>query len=90
MKKPLSKRHELVVNMPYVLLKLLIERNVLDTYIGATLLFRADEPIKEFIARTKKIDILVASFTWCYTKKGWSFWNEINDEYERRLKIASI
>lgn len=90
MKKPLSKRHELVVNIPYVLLKLLIERNVLDVYVGATLIFRADEPIKEFIAQTKKIDLLIVSFTWCYAKKGWSFWNEINEEYERRLKIASI
>lgn len=85
MKKPLSKRHELVVNMPYVLLKLLIEYNALSSYVDNTISFRVSSEIKNFIQRNSGITIISASFVWDNSKEGRHFWRNIETEYRKRL-----
>lgn len=85
MKKPLSKRHELIVNMPYVLLKLLIEYNALSSYVDNTIPFRVGNEIKNFIQRDSGTAIISESFVWRYSKEGWHFWRNIEIEYCKRL-----
>lgn len=80
-----SKRHLIVVNMPYLLLITLIRNNALSSYISNLIIKREittdynDNAIRFFSIRPIS-RILICSFPWMYTKEGFKFWEDIYNE----------
>lgn len=93
MKKIANLRHFIIVNMPYLLLKVLIEHNALTSYISNVISYyqswNKDEIYDsiETVFDTNQIGILLAdSFFWEESKEGYEFWFNIYKEI-RSLRI---
>lgn len=88
MKKPLSKRHEIIAHMPYTLLHVLIKHKALNLYICNTVRTYSSFPaafhntVKELMQAK---DVLIDSFYWRETAQGADFWNNITNEYYEEL-----
>jgi hypothetical protein len=80
-----SKRHLIVVNMPYLLLVTLIRNKALSFYISNLIINRevtinySDNAI-EFFSIKPISRILICSFSWSSTKEGYKFWYDIYNE----------
>ncbi len=93
MKKIANLRHFIIVNMPYLLLKVLIEHNALTSYVSNVISYyqswNKDEIYDsiETVFDTNQIGILLAdSFFWEESKEGYEFWFNIYKEI-RSLRI---
>lgn len=87
MKKESSRRHYIIVNMPYLLLHILIKYKALDAYISNLLhgyKYRNDLYTYKYInsiLNTKPISrILITSFSWDLSKEGYKFWFDIYND----------
>lgn len=80
-----SKRHLIVVNMPYLLLVTLIRNKALSFYIYNLIINREittnyNDNMIEFFSIRPISRILICSFSWMYTKEGFKFWEDVYNE----------
>lgn len=80
-----SKRHLIVVNMPYLLLVTLIRNKALSFYIYNLIINREittnyNDNMIEFFSIRPISRILICSFPWRDTKEGFKFWEDIYNE----------
>jgi hypothetical protein len=87
MKKEQSLQHLIVTEMPYELLKLLIEEKALSAFVRNLIKdTEANSLVRSNYNKTKRIvnlmtdsphGIILRSFTWSKTDKGYDFWYDI-------------
>lgn len=90
--KKLSKRHELVVNMPYVLLHFLIQENVLELFCDNTLSTFCSGDISIFNKKDSYYDrscLIIRAFTWFQTPESHKFWDHIDEKYQMYLSALN-
>lgn len=88
--KKLSKRHELVVNMPYVLLHFLIQENMLELFCDNYVLEKVAYAPK-YMYKEKPIELYIAcAFYWHKTPEGHNFWRNLNMKYRSYLSTLNI
>lgn len=83
--KKLSKRHKLVVNMPYVLLHFLIQENVLELFCNNHVLDKDVHTLK--VSIDSYID---CAFFWAKTPEGHNFWKHLRSKYHVYLSTLNI
>ncbi len=83
-------RHELVVDMPYVLLKFLIKEKALGKFVSNNT-FEDKWVIKGYTDAIKKGQVpadrlILAAFVWNETEEGHDFWEDLHQRFEKYLK----
>lgn len=79
--KELNNKHNLLVNMPYVVLHVLLRNKALDLYCNNALSVKANcFDGKRYICMTYPLVWLDAAFCWENSPEGMMFWSNIFDQ----------
>lgn len=80
--------------MPYSLLSFLIKKKALESYLNnvcedwiTKLKILAIHEVKNLPIYTFYCNKIGCAFIWEYTKEGFDFWDELNDEYEKEKTL---
>lgn len=91
MKKEQSLQHLIVTEMPYELLKLLIEEKALSAFVRNLKDTEANSLVRSNYNKTKRIvnlmtdsphGIILRSFIWSKTDEGYDFWYDIYEKVQ--------